>query len=349
MRLDEIDGNFKLETKLDLPGLSFASVLDEPFRLYGVTHNGREFVRMPDDVARTVSSEVHLLSGNTAGGRVKFRTNSSYVAIKAVSPLHIMPHMAPTGSSGFDLYVGRREVYCGSFHPSPSSPEGFESKVSFGDRSIREITINFPLYTRVRELYIGLESDATVLPTAGYRYEKPIVFYGSSITQGGCASRPGNSYEAHVSRALGANYLNLGFSGSAKGEIEMADYVAELDMSVFVYDYDHNAPSPEYLEKTHERMFRVIREKNPELLIVILSRPRYRQDDDVRQRLEVVKRTYDNAIARSDENVYFISGKELMRYAKNDGTVDGVHPNDLGFYSMARVLTPVLRKILKGI
>ena len=117
-------------------------------------------------------------------------------------------------------------------------------------------------------------------------------------------------------------------------------------MSVFVYDYDHNAPSVEHLKETHQKMFMTIRKAQPNLPIVMLSRPKYRLQGMDQPRLEIIKKTYTDALAAGDRNVYFIDGPTLMKYAKNEGTVDGCHPNDLGFYSMAKVLIPVLRKLL---
>ena len=153
-------------------------------------------------------------------------------------------------------------------------------------------------------------------------------------------------YENIISRRLNADYINLGFSGNAKGEREIAEYVSELKMSCFVYDYDHNAPSVEHLKSTHERMFKIIREKNPELPIVMMSRPKFRLYGHEVERLNVIKETYNNALKSGDKNVYLIEGPELMELAGNDGTVDGCHPNDLGFASMAKVLGDLLKKII---
>ena len=127
--------------------------------------------------------------------------------------------------------------------------------IRFDKKTEREITINFPLYSSVADLYIGLDETAVLKKSLGYKHKKPIVFYGSSITQGGCASRPGNAYESIISRALQTDYINLGFSGNAKAEDEIAQYIKDLDMSVFIYDYDHNAPNLKHLEDTHQRMF----------------------------------------------------------------------------------------------
>ena len=127
----------------------------------------------------------------------------------------------------------------------------------------------------------------------------------------------------------------------------MADYIKQLDMSVFVYDYDHNAPTLEHLEETHERFFGIIREANPDLPIVMMSAPTFIPEKGWQLRKEVIKKTYDNAIANGDKNVYYIDGKDLMALAENEGTVDDCHPNDLGFWFMAEALLPVIKDVLK--
>ena len=350
LRMDEIDKNFKVETELDLPDVKFYDPRLEPFTIYGVWYESGQYRRMPDKIAESVNPSIHILSKECAGGRVKFRTNSSYIAIHTECKRHIMPHFALTGSSGFDVYTGLNEKYRGTIIPPWNCNEfsGYEGKVVFGDKKMREVTLNLPLYSPVFELYIGLEEGAKIEKTAGYKYEKPVLYYGSSITQGGCASRAGMSYEGIISRALKTNYINLGFSGNALAEDIMADYIAGLDMSIFVYDYDHNAPNPEHLEKTHERMFKRIREAHPDLPVIMLSRPKYYINDVEKKRLAIVKKTYENAVANGDKNVYFIPGPSLMKYAKDNGTVDGCHPTDFGFASMARVLTPLIKKILEA-
>lgn len=230
--------------------------------------------------------------------------------------------------------------------PPADIVEGYESIVRFDSRQLREITVNFPLYGDVKKLYIGLNQEAQVLPAEDYAVTKPVLYYGSSITQGGCASRPGNCYQHILSRRLDCDFVNLGFSGNAKGETVIAEYIADLEMSAFVYDYDHNAPNPEFLQKTHEPFFKIIREKNPNLPVLMLSRPQWVQTEDVQNRLAVVKATYENSLAAGDKNVYLLSGRQLMELVEDSGNVDGVHPTDSGFLSMANAIEPVLREIL---
>ena len=347
MDISKTDRNFAVQTSLDIDHIKFYNMREAPFSLYGVFWENGKYRRLPEQVARSVSQGVYDAHIHTAGGRVKFITDSSFIAIHAVMPaIGRMSQFALTGSGGFDLYVGKREEYYATFIPPSGASDGYESVIRFEDSTEREITVNFPLFSTVAEVYIGLDETAVVKKSSGYKHKKPIVFYGSSITQGGCASRPGNTYESMISRSLQTDYINLGFTGNAKAEDAIAQYIKNLDMSVFVYDYDHNAPTLQYLEETHRRMFLTVRESNPNLPILILARPAWRLDQEEKQRLAVIQRTYTEAIAAGDRNVYLIDGAALMKYARNDGTSDGCHPNDLGFYSMAKSLIRRLKDLI---
>ena len=341
-----IDSNFKIESNIDENDIQFYNALNSPFHIYGVFYENGIFRRMPQQVAEKVSEGVYRLHEHTAGGRVRFKTDSPYIAIHTNMPkIHKSPHFALTGSAGFDLYADGRHI--NTFRPSLAAKDGYEGIIRFDSKKMREITINFPLYSSLKELFIGIQSQSELCDPKPYRIEKPIVYYGSSITQGGCASRPGMSYQSIISRRIDADYINLGFSGNAKAEDEIADYISGLEMSCFVYDYDHNAPTLEHLKNTHEKMFIRIRQNNPDIPIVLMSRPKYQLTSEEELRLEVVKTTYNNAISGGDKNVYFIDGRELMELAKNDGAVDHCHPNDFGFASMAKRIGDLLEKIFE--
>ena len=127
------------------------------------------------------------------------------------------------------------------------------------------------------------------------------------------------------------------------------EYISNLDMSVFVLDYDWNAPNVEHLKATHEPFYKAVREKHKDIPIIMMSRPKYYLTDVEKERRAVVEETYNNAVKNGDNNVYYIPGNTLMdEMVKDNGTVDGVHPNDAGFLSMANVIEPVLRKALSG-
>lgn len=347
-KIELIDSNFKVDTELDIKNIKFYDIKQTPFEIHGVFYESDRFRRLPEEVAKTVNDGVYGLHTHTAGGRVRFRTDSPYIAIHAKMPsIGKMSHFALTGSAGLDLYIGKEPAtYFATFIPPFGIKDGYESVVHFDFSEMRDVTVNFPLYSEVSELYIGISDDAVLSSPEPYKHTTPIVYYGSSITQGGCASRPGNSYESIISRRLNADYINLGFSGSARGEAEIAEYISKLDMSAFIYDYDHNAPTSEHLKETHEKMFRIIRDANPDLPVVLLSRPKFNLTDDEEKRLDIIKASYNDAIARGDRNIYLIDGKSLMKAAGNEGTVDNCHPNDLGFMSMANELGNLLETII---
>ncbi len=348
----EIDKNFKIATQIEKDDIKFYDVREEPFKVYGVFYeNG--FRRMPEAVAKSVSDGVNWLHAMCAGGRVRFKTDSPYIVINAkLSRVSKMSHFAFTGSIGFDMYIDEREKGKGlrhysTFIPPQNIEHHYEGIAECGGGEMKEWVIHLPLYTAVDELYIGLSETAKIMPCTPYRVEKPVVYYGSSITQGGCASRPGNCYQNIVSRRLDINHINLGFSGNARGEDEMTNYIKNLDMSAFVMDYDHNSPTSETLMETHEKMFKAIRSAHPNLPIVIMERPKHTLAAYEIKRCEIIRATYNNAIASGDKNVYYIDHEKLMELAGNEGTVDYCHPNDLGFYSMAKAVGDVLAQIFK--
>lgn len=346
-KLDAIDGNFIVETNINKEDIRFYDIEDGVFQIHGVFKENGLFRRMPEKIATNINKGVAGLHENTAGGRVRFVTDSAYVAIKTIYAPCRKPHFALTGSSGFDMYseVSGEHRYAGTFIPPVDVVDRYESVIEFSEKAERVITIHFPLYSNVSKLYIGLQEDATLKEAPAYKWKKPVVYYGSSITQGACASKPGSCYQSILSRKFDCDYINLGFAGSAKGEERMAEYIGGLDMSMFVLDYDHNAPTAEKLEKTHSRFFEIIREANPTLPILILPRPRFYHRGEDEKRFEIVKRTYEKAKERGDENVYFIDNKELMALVEDNGSVDNTHPTDSGFLSMAKAMEKVFERV----
>ena len=359
--ISQIDANFAVETACDLP-VRFYCVRNTPFSIHGLCdpQDGSPYHRLPADVAKATNEGVVGLAYHTSGGRVRFRTDSPYLVLKTnMSYVGLMPHMTLIGCSGLDVYVTTPagERYQGSCSISwgndaairATENRGYANAVHFDLRysGMKDVTVNLPLYNGVDELYVGLAPDARLEAAAGYRDLPPTVYYGSSITQGGCASRPGNNYPAILSRAFGVDFLNLGFSGSARGEDAMANYVAGLPMSAFVYAYDHNAPTVEHLAATHEAMYKTVRAAHPEIPVIFITRPKPYYNEEEIARREVVWKTYENARARG-EWVYFVDGERVSDVLGGDGiTVDGCHPNDLGFACVAAALEPLFAEIYK--
>ena len=355
MDIAKIDPNMMVQTTLDLPDVQFYDVREAPFEVYGL-YNYREetqFKRLPDEIGLNVNEGVKELYLNTAGGRVRFSTDSRYVAIKTVMPtMHHMKGMPFSGSAGFDLYVDDPQTgdsrFRNSFSPAVDSKGGFESSISFRNRALRHFTIHFPSYSQVSSLYIGLQKDASLGEGMKYKNIAPIVFYGSSITQGACSSRPGNIYENMISRQFGIDYINLGFSGNGKAEDTIVDYMCTLPMSVFVSDYDHNATSEEHLRNTHLKMYQKIRAAKPDIPYIMLSRPDYDNMpnlDGVINRRNIIYDTFLYAYEHGDRNVYYIDGASIFRGPYEDCcTVDNCHPNDLGFSKMADAIGAEIRR-----
>ena len=196
MKISDIDKNLAVESTVGLENIVWLDVKEAPFTIHGLyqTEKGKPFLRMPEDIAAATSEGVRWLNTNTAGGRIRFRTNSSRIALKAVMPDNgTMPHITMLGQSGFDLYRsdGGQYAYAGSFMPG-NRHHGYDTWIPT-DGKTHTYTVNMPLYDPVEEVYIGLSADAEIEAAEPYAYEKPVLYYGSSITQGGCASRPGNA------------------------------------------------------------------------------------------------------------------------------------------------------------
>lgn len=340
--ITKVDSNFNIETNIAKEGIKFYNVDDAPFKLYGIFRENGKYRRMPENIARKVSDGVYALHANTAGGRVRFVTDSPYIAIHAkMDGIGKMAHFALSGSAGFDLYADN--TYVRTFVPPFNMEDGYESIIEFSEKEQREITINFPLYSNVNNLYIGIDEKSFLGEAKPYKNTKSVVFYGSSITQGGCASRPGMAYQAILSREFNLDFINLGFSGNAKAEDEMIEYIKNLEMSLFVYDYDHNAPSVEHLKNTHEKMFKEIRKANENLPVIMMCRPKHFLTAEEKIRRSIIETTYRNAVSAGDKNVYFIDGSALTLLCKDSGTVDNCHPTDFGFASMAKALEDVIK------
>lgn len=352
--IEQLDPNFIISEEITEENIVWLDAKTVPFSLHGIFYDDSMqcFLRMSASVAETVSKGVADLNHCTAGGRIRFVTDSDFIGIKAVQKNRPgMRHMPRTGQSGFDLYRKKegdlRPFYYTTFKPAVTCIDGFSASLQT-DGVLAEYTLNFPLYDKVSEVYIALRKGCRIEAPRPYQHPKPVLFYGSSITQGGCATRPGNSYQGMLSVLLDTDYINLGFSGNAKGEPAMAEYIAKQEMSVFVCDYDHNAPNAEYLEQTHLPFYRIVRAAQPNLPIVFVSAPDVGKEHQYAPRRAVVRKTYETAIAEGDRNVYYIDGSTFYHAIDlwDCTTVDGIHPTDLGFYLMAKGMEKVLKSLL---
>lgn len=350
MKLDEIDKNLKVVNVVNRTDVQWYDVRQAPFRLYGLhdAENANDsFHRIPPQVAETVNEGVIYLNYNTAGARVRFATDSPFIALHCEykCPMDKWSHMPLTNAQGFDLYCetadGAQRYVTTFLPPADYDALAYESErdvtvpkphtdTPLAQTDMRHYTLNFPPYGTVKNLYVGIKEGCTLAAGNLHRNEgKPVVFYGSSITQGGCSSRPGTTYPAHLSAKYNLDYINLGFSGSARGESSIARYIAGLDMSAFVCDYDHNAPTAQHLRSTLRPFFEIVRAAHPHVPFIFAS------GDISTERQNIIRSEYERARAEGDRNVWHVDGAHLFdgEFAE-DATVDTVHPNDLGFYRM---------------
>ncbi|MBR1984099.1 MAG: hypothetical protein IKA12_05390, partial [Clostridia bacterium] len=265
-----------LYKEINREDLEFFDYKSDKFSVFGFCdfYNTKNPLRMPDDIAKEVNVGVDGANPLNAGGRVCFRTDSKTVAIMAEVSAYHSASFTGIALCGFDLNVKengkfhRRKI----FRPKDDISLPYSGLVELAGGE-KEILIHMPNYGAVKSLKIGVVKGSKLEALNPYRKDiKPILYYGSSITQGGAASVPGNTYENIIGVRTNVDFVNLGFSGWAKGEPKMAEYIAKQDMSLFVYDYDHNAGLKLYKE-THYAFYKTIRDANPNLPILVVTRP----------------------------------------------------------------------------
>lgn len=305
--------------------------------------------RLPLRAKNQVPPVVWGLSKHTAGLCVRFVTDATTIAAAWDGAVKLrMNHMALSGSAGLDLY--RREGNQWRYVATGRPREEFTTQVLVGiwpGRELpagrREYLLYLPLYHPVTELKLGIPPDATLAraPQRPASRQKPIVFYGTSITQGGCASRAGMCHTAILGRWLDRPIINLGFSGSGKGEFEMAQLVAEIQAACFVLEPLPNMTVDQVRERL-PRWIEILRQAHPRTPIVLVMNPLKSEGDEQNRALAAVFRRARKAGVK---HLYLMPATGQLA-GKENGTVDGVHPTDLGFYRMAeyyfRFLSPLL-------
>lgn len=355
--VQKLDKNMNIDNRKE--DLKWLLPIDEPFKLSGFPWflQDKCYRRLPKEPQYKISEEIDILANCTAGGQIRFRTNSNSVAVKVkLSGAANMVHMPATGQCGFDCYAGISEkvYYCGTSKFDHTKIEYEYTFFKMKNKSWKNIIINFPLYQGVEKVLVGLEAWAEVEAPLKYETDKKIIFYGTSITQGGCASRPGMAYTNILSRKLNMEVINLGFSGNGKGEPELSKLIADIEKpACLVLDYEPNCISTELLSKTLPEFIRVYREVHPKIPILVVSRILYamdRYDEEIcKARLErkaIQKNTVAKYKSMGDSFIYFYDGEALLGEDFEECTVDGIHPNDLGFLRIAEGLEKPLLEII---
>lgn len=316
------------------------------------------FDRLPARAERKVRPEVWNLSHDSAGMAVRFITDATniYARWSLTSPNLAMPHMAATGASGLDLYVrtekgGWRWLAVGK----PTAQNNNQELISNLMPGRREYLLYLPLYNGIRSVEIGVPEGATLKKAGlwGPVPQKPILFYGTSILHGACASRPGMVHSAILGRRFNIPHINLGFSGNGKMEPELADLLAELDPSIYVLDCLPNMMAAEVTERVEPfvRKLRAAHAMTPILLVEdrtyadsFLVPAKKERNESSRRAL---KEAYDRMRQAGVKYLHYLKGEDLLG-DDGEGTVDSSHPNDLGFMRQADAHAAIIGPILKG-
>ncbi|MCX7000704.1 MAG: SGNH/GDSL hydrolase family protein [Candidatus Sumerlaeota bacterium] len=300
------------------------------------------FERLPVRARDKVTTAVWNLSKDTAGIAVRFVTDSKVIGAYWDGG-GAMNHMAATGNSGLDLYVRRKDTweFCGVGRPNITTTTA--TLVNNLPGKPAEYLLYLPLYNKVKDLKVGVTPVAFLAPAPERPAERrPLVFYGTSITQGGCASRAGMCHAAILGRWLDREVINLGFSGAGKMEPVIADLLCELSPSVYILECLPNMTTDMVKERV-KPFVRTLRHAHPETPILLVENLLLRRDNP--QNL-ALKTAYKNLQKEGVKYLYYLPADNQLAGREN-GTVDGVHPTDLGFFRMATAYAPALGAILK--
>jgi hypothetical protein len=310
----------------------------------GWTDTQSFYDRLPARAAGAAPRAVWELSHHSAGICVRFTTDAPSIQVRWTlrSGDLAMPHMPATGVSGVDLYAKAKDGrwrFVGN-----GRPVAVTNVASFSPPVGQQCLLYLPLYNGVTSIEIGIPAGRRISPVP--QRAKPIVFYGTSITQGGCASRPGMAWTAIVGRELEIPVINLGFSGSGRMEPIMGDLLATLDPSIYVLDCLANM-SPADVSERIKPFVKRLRQAHPKTPIVLA------EDTSVSnihptEKGRIVRAVYQRLTAAGVKNLHFLSNQDMLG-DDGEGTVDGVHPTDLGMKREADVFAKALRPILADV
>jgi lysophospholipase L1-like esterase len=322
----------------------------------GWQETARYFDRLPAKAKNLVRPAVWNLSRHSAGMLCRFETDATtiHTRYELLSASVAMAHMPATGVSGIDLYVRDPQGlqrWVGVTRPTAKKVEATLAKnLDPSVNGLREFAIYLPLYNGIESLEIGVPEGAT-LKSLSPREEKPLVFYGTSIMHGACASRPGMSITGIVGRRLNRPVINLGFSGNGRMEAEVAHLLAELDAKVYLIDCLPNINGQQVAERT-EPLVHILRKARPKTPIVLVEDRTYSnahifkssRTRHAASRAALAK-AYKNLQNEGVKNVHYLAG-DLLLSNDSEATTDGSHPSDLGMAQYADAYQTILEKIL---
>jgi hypothetical protein len=310
------------------------------------------FDRLPSSAEGKVTDAVWNLSRDSAGMMARFKTSSSAISVhyKVRKSQLGMPHMPATGVSGIDLYARDNDGKWKWVQVTKPATQEVQTEIIQGlEPGVREYAAYLPLYNGIEFLKIGVEKGASFEGLAPRG--KPIVFYGTSITHGACASRPGMVHTNILGRKLDMPIVNLGFSGNGRMDQAVGEFLVQLDAAVFVIDCLPNMQPADVTAKC-EPLVKQLRAAKPNTPIVLVEDRRFTNDWITPKKRQfhtdnhaALRKAYDSLVAQGIEKLFYIHGDSLYG-DDTEGATDASHANDLGFMRQADVFEPVLRKAL---
>jgi len=330
------------------------------FKINGKFHNEKNFLRLPLKYKQIVRTTIWKLSTCSSGISIRFKTNSPAISVKwELSNFTEHSNISRISASGLDLYclVDNKWQYVSS-----GIPTNYKNKqliVSAMDTTTKEFMLNLPLYAGVKNLEIGIKQGFKILKSSNdFRIKKPIVFYGTSITQGGSASRPGLAYPSIISRDLNIETINLGFRGNGKFEHSVGLALCEIDAAMYVIDCVPNS-TPALIKQNAFKLIKQIRNCKPNtpILLVesIIREYSYFQKTDktifgglkyIQYQNKELKNAYNKSMEEGIPHVFYLSSDGLIGY-DHEGTIDGTHLNDLGMKRIAKKMENKINEILE--
>lgn len=325
------------------------TLFDAPLKVYGLPffEQHHRIERLPAALRQELRLE--QIGHRPVGARVAFRTDAPTLTVTlTLFSLGADMGMSLYSCQSIQVWFGHGETRRFAGLVGPKNYRTLQVSATFEKPAVLEdVMLYLPRNEIVVNVEVELPDGAQVLPPTPYRREQPMVFVGSSITEGGHAVSMTATYTNLLSAWLDSDYINLGFSGACRGQLEVADYLCSLNPSVLIWEYDFNAPSADFLQRTHQPFFKRVRSLCPDLPVVMFSAAScdYLKEADLRR--EIIRKTYTDAVADGDKNVRFVDGRTLFGTEDRHACVsDTIHPNDLGFYRMAKGLLPAVEDVL---
>ncbi|MGQ9731254.1 MAG: SGNH/GDSL hydrolase family protein [Candidatus Zipacnadales bacterium] len=323
------------------------------------TDTASPFDRLPAKAKGLVPDPVWGLGTNSAGIAVRFITDATAIGVrwKLRSGTLAMNHMPATGMSGVDLYVRMPpdqqkppgQIWHWVAIGRPEAQENEKTLVSGIPKGEHEFLLYFPLYNGTLSCELSVPDGATLSPAPPRG--KPVVFYGTSITQGGCASRPGMAYPAIIGRMLDVPTVNLGFSGNGKMDLSVVALLAEIDAAAYVIDCCPNL-TPELISERTGPLVHTLRQARPNTPIVLVENVEYQASaflpglrNSYQSKNAAFRAEYEKLVTEGVKGLFYVAGERLFG-DDGEATVDGTHATDLGFLRQAQALAPILREAL---